>query len=85
MSGNSEEPVPSRRAIEPREEPFLLNTEQDEVAWHDTLARFEEQIYPIFKARGFSMAEAMNIWELNRISNYLDSIETLLMEPDDGR
>lgn len=83
MNANSEEGARLPRATETEliaNEPQILPTEVDEVYWREFLTQFEEQIYPIFKNKGYSLGEALIVWQLNKAFNTLDHIEEHLCD-----
>jgi len=45
-----------------------------EISWIQYLDAFNEQVWPVFKERGFSKDMALQVWMLNKIFNELECI-----------
>lgn len=52
--------------------------EATERSWRLYTAAFIEEVYPMFKEHGFTLAEASIIWELNRLKNIVLRLEEVI-------
>jgi len=52
---------------------FVLE-EWTEVTWINFLTEFEEQVWPIFKRRGYKKDTALMVWKLNIMENTMDNV-----------
>lgn len=53
------------------EEDRIELLESDERSWREYLTEFKEKVYPLFEPYGFSIPQALQAWELNRLKNML--------------
>jgi hypothetical protein len=42
--------------------------EETEIAWQETLNRFDEHIWPMFRDRGYTKGEAHILWALGQLA-----------------
>lgn len=56
--------------------------EATERSWRIYMDAFVEEVYPVFKKHGFTLAEASIVWELNRMKNVILGLKEVL---EDGR
>lgn len=64
-------------------EKIIDMSEQGEYRWQQYLQEFEEDIYPIFKRRGYTKFEAFLLWAMNDIKNELAALNDKVVY-DDG-
>lgn len=50
-------------------------TEEIERSWRVYMKAFVNDVYPVFKDSGITLAEALIIWELNHLKNAISKLE----------
>lgn len=56
-----------RRPILEREDAIEFS-EEIERSWREYITDFKRDVYPMFEAEGFTLPEAMHLWDLNKLA-----------------
>lgn len=67
--------------MDTREE-LITFTEDAESKWRQYFSEFNEEVWPMMKEQGLTKFEAILLWEMNGIKNYIASINERLTEED---
>ena len=57
--------------------------EEGKQAWYVYLSEFKRDVYPTFKARGYSRDTALVVWTLQRLANQVTELREVWEEDTD--